>query len=389
MALSRERTADSRHADVLLGGRRVRKPAQEQPGHLERLRATTRTSTAFDFTPQIRFPFKRWQWFTVNTTAAWRETAYSRSLVGRNDASVVTDDPLNRQFFTLSAQIIGPVFNRIWDTPDNGYAEKFKHTVEPFLNISRTSAIDNFNRIIQIDGTDTIVGGSTQYTYGLNNRFYAKRPGDGGRRARRAKFSTWPCRRRYYTELARVAIRPAVFIRATTASAAEQLLADPVHVSRHAEQRPQRDRERSKSTAVTWPCADFGQRHLQLDRPRSDQRQLEQAGLIEELPGFNNQSTLDARRQRADQRPHAGQRATADLLVQLRRDAGQDPAAADLGVLQLAVLRHRVRLSAVQLRAASPPDLPVPSDHRFFLSFTLAGLGNFSPFSGAMSGVPR
>jgi len=31
----------------------------------------------------------------------------------------------------------------------------------------------------------------------------------------------------------------------------------------------------------------------------------------------------------------------------------------------------------------------LPSDHRFFLSFTLAGLGNFSPFSGAMSGVPR
>ena len=32
---------------------------------------------------------------------------------------------------------------------------------------------------------------------------------------------------------------------------------------------------------------------------------------------------------------------------------------------------------------------PIPSDHRFFLSFTLAGLGNFSPFNGAMSGVPR
>jgi hypothetical protein len=29
------------------------------------------------------------------------------------------------------------------------------------------------------------------------------------------------------------------------------------------------------------------------------------------------------------------------------------------------------------------------ADHRFFLSFTLAGLGNFSPFNGAMSGVPR
>jgi hypothetical protein len=32
---------------------------------------------------------------------------------------------------------------------------------------------------------------------------------------------------------------------------------------------------------------------------------------------------------------------------------------------------------------------PITSDHRFFMSFTLAGLGNFSPFSGALGGVPR
>jgi hypothetical protein len=32
---------------------------------------------------------------------------------------------------------------------------------------------------------------------------------------------------------------------------------------------------------------------------------------------------------------------------------------------------------------------PVPSDHRFLLSVTLAGLGNFSPFNGGMSGMPR
>jgi len=31
----------------------------------------------------------------------------------------------------------------------------------------------------------------------------------------------------------------------------------------------------------------------------------------------------------------------------------------------------------------------VPQDRRFFMSFSLAGLGNFSPFNGALSGVPR
>ena len=38
---------------------------------------------------------------------------------------------------------------------------------------------------------------------------------------------------------------------------------------------------------------------------------------------------------------------------------------------------------------AGLPQYIVPSDHRFFLSFTLAGLGNFSPFSGGLGGVPR
>src|SRR5207248_5772734 len=134
--------------------------------------------TRLDFNPQVRFPFKKWEWFTVNSTLAWRDTQYSRSLDINpvTNATTTVDNALSRRFFTMSTQLVGPVFTRVWDTPDNGYAEKFKHSVEPFLNISRTSSIDNFNQIIQIDGTDIIVGGTTQYAYGVNNRFYAKRP---------------------------------------------------------------------------------------------------------------------------------------------------------------------------------------------------------------------
>ena len=38
---------------------------------------------------------------------------------------------------------------------------------------------------------------------------------------------------------------------------------------------------------------------------------------------------------------------------------------------------------------AGLPQYIVPADHRFFISFTLAGLGNFSPFSGGLGSVPR
>src|SRR4029079_2230768 len=134
------------------------------------------TLTRLDVNPQIRFPFKKWQWFTVNSTLAWRDTYYTRSQ--NPDTNAVVEDNLNRRFFTVQAQIVGPVFNRIFDTPANGFAEKFKHSVEPYLSITRTSSIDNYSRIVRLEGTDYIVGGVTQYAYGLINRFYAKRRSD-------------------------------------------------------------------------------------------------------------------------------------------------------------------------------------------------------------------
>src|SRR5262249_4465863 len=120
-----------------------------------------------DVSPQIRYPFKRWQWFTVNSTLGWHETYYTRSYAPSTDSNMtsttVVDEPLTRPVFTFQSQIVGPVFNRVWDTPDNGYAEKFKHTIEPFVTVQRTSSVDNFTRIIQFDGIDSYVGG-TQYT---------------------------------------------------------------------------------------------------------------------------------------------------------------------------------------------------------------------------------
>ncbi len=87
------------------------------------------------------------------------------------------------------------MFNRVWDTPDNGYAEKFKHSIEPVLTINRTSSVDNIDQIVKLDGIDNFVGGTT-LTYGLNNRFYAKRKTDAGRAgACRARSSTSSCRR--------------------------------------------------------------------------------------------------------------------------------------------------------------------------------------------------
>jgi len=143
-----------------------------------------------DVNPTLRIPFTKWPFFTVNSSVAWRGTYWTEScaagVVGPGDTRCpqsgvngvdLTQVPeaVGRQFFDFTARITGPVFNRIWTTSGNGYAEKFKHVIEPTLTIQRTTSIDNFDRIVQIEGTDYIVGETTKYTYGVTNRLYAKK----------------------------------------------------------------------------------------------------------------------------------------------------------------------------------------------------------------------
>jgi hypothetical protein len=83
------------------------------------------------------------------------------------------DEPIGRRYFDLQTRVTGPVFNRIW-TPNKGYAEKFKHVIEPSLTIRYVPDITNFNQIVKLDSVDTVLG-TTQFTYALNNRLYAKK----------------------------------------------------------------------------------------------------------------------------------------------------------------------------------------------------------------------
>ena len=158
----------------------------------------------FDVSPTIRYPFKRWQFLTVNTSVALHETFYTQSyetpyLVGAPSAPAVVADPLNRWYASVTAQITGPVFSRIFDTPHNGYAEKFKHTIEPLFTISRVTNIDNNirQRIVSNDPTDYAVGGTTNITYGLNNRLLAKRK--VGQTSQSLEVLTLTIQQSYYT----------------------------------------------------------------------------------------------------------------------------------------------------------------------------------------------
>jgi LPS-assembly protein len=127
--------------------------------------------TRVDVNPTFRIPFTKWPFLTANSTVSWRGTYWTESL----DKGVQVPEPIGRKLFDFQTRITGPVFNRIWNTPGKSYAQKFKHVIEPTVSIQRTTAVDNFNQIVQLEGADYIVGGTTRINYGVSNRLYAKK----------------------------------------------------------------------------------------------------------------------------------------------------------------------------------------------------------------------
>ncbi len=339
--------------------------------------------TRFDVAPQLRYPFKKWQWFTVNSTVSWRDTYYSRSLVpGTN---TVIDDNVNRRVFTLQAQMLGPLFNRIWDTPENGYAEKFKHSIEPFLNVQRTSSVDNFNRIVQFDGLDGYVGG-TQYTYGLSNRFYAKRKLVPGSPAQAREIISVDLTQTYYTnQLASQYDRQYQTTLGSTVPSRFSPVALNVRVM------PAND-------VNATVRAEFDSRHREL-RTISAQGSYSWTGRVQTTAGWSKKAFVKDLAGFSDER-FLDHYINSSTTVHTKDNRVGSVYTFNYDVLRSALLQQRVSafynaqccglaFEYQTYNYGANSVSPIPSDHRFFLSFTLAGLGNFSPFNGGLSGVPR
>jgi LPS-assembly protein len=337
-----------------------------------------------DLLPQIRYPFKRWEWLTVNASLTWRDTYYTRSLDPTTTDPVtgrftILDQGLNRRFFTTQAQIVGPVFNRIWDTPNNGYAEKFKHSIEPFLNIARTSSVDNYAQIVQIDTVDSIVGGTTQLTYGVRNRFYAKRR--TGRVSQAVEFLTVELTQSYYSN--QLASRYDPTYNASFSSAATPSKFSPVLLNVRV----------APTTGINATVrAEFDSKYKSLESLAAN-GSVNLARSLQATVGWvrtNNvgptgSTTIGDALQTATnvhtQDNHFG--GSYSMLWDIFRSNMQNQRLSVFYNAQccgIAFEWQSINYGALSI---------VPADHRFFVSFTLAGLGNFSPMNGAMANVPR
>lgn len=148
----------------------------------------------FDVLPTLRLPFTKLQWLPINAAVSWRYTHWDESIQGGQQVEV----PVTRTFWDLSVRASGPILNRVWNT-NNGFAEKIKHTFEPWVFFNRITNFDTFDQIVTHDSGDYLVPGVTRVTYGINNRLFARRIDENGR-AKTHQFVNVVVRQTYYTD---------------------------------------------------------------------------------------------------------------------------------------------------------------------------------------------
>jgi LPS-assembly protein len=334
--------------------------------------------TRVDLFPRIRVPFTRWPFLTVNSSFAFRSTYWTES---EDEAGAQIERGIGRHYYEAETQITGPVFNRIWTFEGSRYAEKLKHSVEPFLNIERVSGFDEFDRIVRLDSVDNIIGGTTRMGYGIANRLYRKPPGGGTSR----EILNATLGQTYYTdaEAARYDRRYRTSVNGLAPSNFSPLAldvrawpAERFSATFHAEYDTRFKAFRSMSADGSLELRDW----LQTTAGWSQRR------FIAGLPGFDDPEVLD-------------HYLNASTNIRLNRNRYGASHTFNFDVGRKSFLQQRLMLYynaqccgfSVEYQHYDLNGLsfaPVPEDRRFNFSVTLAGIGGFGNFFGALGGAP-
>ncbi len=340
-----------------------------------KIRTRDQGLSRMDVNPTLRIPFTRWPFLTLNSTVSWRATYWSESL---DATGAQVPEGIGRRLFDFQTRVTGPVLNRIWNTPENGYAQKFKHVVEPTFSIQRVTAVDNFNRIVQLEGPDYIVGGTTRVNYGLANRLYAKK--ETSREILTATVS-----QSYYTNT-----RAAQYDRQYQSSYTTGT--QPTHFSPVALQVRGAPTDRLQGDFRTeWDPTAKTLRTLAANGSVSTAGWLQASGgwsqrrFIRDLPGFNSEAGATNYLNASANLRGAGGRVGGSYVFSydLKRDSflqqrytGYFNSQCCGIAVEYQTFNYGGSLAAYGLQ----------QDKRFNLSFTLAGIGTFSNLFGAFGG---
>jgi LPS-assembly protein len=332
--------------------------------------------TRFDIHPVVRIPFTRWSFLTANSVVAWRGTYWTESIA----SGIQVPDAVGRRYFDLQTRITGPVFNRIWNTPNSGFAEKFKHVIEPSVSIQRITMFDNYDAIVKIDGTDSDRGGLTRFSYGISNRLYAKKGTSREILSATITQSAYTDPRASqvdrdfqssYNRTPPARFSPiAIMVRGSPTNALQGEFRTEIH--------PDAKALMTLAAAGAFNHSDWLSTSAGWSRRR----------FIADLPGFNDPK-------RADHFLNA----SVNLRGARNRIGGQYAFNYDLlrdnFLMQRYIAYYNAQCCGIGVEyqtfnyQGAAVNIGVPQDRRFNLSFTLAGIGTFSNLFGAFGGQNR
>jgi len=324
-----------------------------------------------DVAPQVRVPLSHLTYLSVNTSAAYRTTYYSRSY---NERGVAVPDSLIRDYTQLRTEVVGPTFTKIWDTPDSRYAERMKHVIEPAFTVDYTTPIDNFQRTpILTDTSDFVVGGTSRVTYGLTNRFMYRGKTVDGVRGQTRDFFTVGVQQTYYSN--------PLSSKYDTSYSSSNTARTPVNlspVSLNARVTP--SARIDANTRVEYDVNGLGLASLGVGSTVS-------AGLASGSLQFSRQHLSTT------SKPSSYFSGSTSLHSPNGHFTGTYALGWDLThstiVTQNVLATYMAQCCGLQMEFQKfhlVSSAPIPSDRRFNISFVLAGLGNFSNFFGAFGG---
>jgi hypothetical protein len=343
--------------------------------------------TRTDFTPLVRFPFTRWPFLTVNSSLAWRYTFWTESQNPTNGLRL--PESISRSYFDVQSRIVGPIFNRIWNTPNSGYAEKVKHTIEPFVNLQRLTAIDNYASIVPLDAVEAVVGSMTRVNYGVNNRIFAKvkRAEPGAPAGQSRQILNIAVTQSYYTDAKAAQVDREY---ATSFAGTPPSHVSPIAIDVTAS--PTNDINASFRTEYDTQFGAF--------RTFDANGRLEYAGrlqiiagwsqrrFVKGLPGFDNEATLTHFLNTNTVLSFDRNRIGTALSMNYDLNRGQFLQRRITGYYNAQCCGFAFEYQNFNFAGSSVAS-PVLQDNRFNMSFTLAGIGTFSNFFGALGGAPR
>lgn len=337
-----------------------------------------------DLSPSIRAPLSTLPFLQVNATASYRTTYYSESLAA--DRRTQVEVPVTRSYGDMRLDVIGPVFSRVFN-PNNAIADRLKHVIEPSFSISHRTDIPNQSRVPTATGYDIIVGGTTQMNYGLTNRLMVRKekPGQPQSGAPR-EFLNVAIRQSYYTD-ASASRFDTQYSYGYNNRAANAF--SPVSMT-------------ARATPVAPLSIDYRMEYDPVALPNRPKL------LGMSLNGVLHSPAADVsggwNRQAFAQRTATGAviaannylQGQADLRLFRSRIGGLIALNYDLARSTLLNQRYigfynaqccGVAFEYQSFHYPTGTSFYLPQDHRFNMSFTLAGVGSFSNFFGAFGGT--